>query len=165
MVECGSRLGLEHPRESIRLVRKGPRESETPQPCEDANNVYILEKCYEISGVNTPEELLELLTRIREFNDGQLQEVEVLQDVERAKALLTEQKRKLHDIKHDVSARRIHIYTLYTPSYRDIKEKTPKLGKREREERRNIKLLETIGSTPKQLYCDSLDHVASGSDR
>jgi len=64
MVECSSRLGLEHPRESIRLVRKEPRESEPPQPREDANDVSILEKCYEISGVDTLEELLELLTII-----------------------------------------------------------------------------------------------------
>ena len=73
MVECGSRLGLEHPRDSIRLVRKGPRESEPPRPREDANDVSIVEKCCEIFGVNTPEELLELLTRIRKFNDGQLE--------------------------------------------------------------------------------------------
>jgi hypothetical protein len=106
--------------------------------------------------------LLELLARIREFKDGQLQEVEVLKDVEKAKALLTEKKRKLSDIRHGVSTRKC---ALYEKSYLDLKEKTPKPGKREREERRNRKLLAIFSSTTKQFHYDSPDHVASGSNR
>jgi len=60
--------------------------------------------------------------------------VEVLQDVEKAKALLTEKKRKLYNIRHEVSSRN---YALYAPGYRDLKEKTPKLGK-EREKKGGI---------------------------
>ena len=88
--------------------------------------------------------------------------MEVFQDVEKAKPLLMEKKRKLHEIRHDVSARR---YALHTPRYRDIKEKTPKLGKREREERRNRKLLGLLGSTTKLFSYDSPDHVAFDSNR
>jgi len=64
MVECGSRLRLEQTRESIRLVRKGPRESKLRQPRDDGNDAPRIQKCHDIFGVNTPEELLQLLTRI-----------------------------------------------------------------------------------------------------
>ncbi len=44
MVECGSRLVLELARESVRLVRKGPRESEPRQPREDGDDDNLLER-------------------------------------------------------------------------------------------------------------------------
>ena len=153
-----SRLGIDVTPALPRLVRKGPRES---QRRDDGSDGPLIQKCYDISGVNTSEELLELLARIREFKDGQLQEVEVLKDVEKAKALLTENKRKLSDIRHGVSSRKC---ALHEPSYLDLKEKTPKPGKRERKERRTKKFLKMIGSA-KQLYYDSPNHVASGSNR
>ncbi len=75
------------------------------------------------------------MTRIREVKDGQLQEVVVLQDVEKAQAHLTKKKRKLYDIKQDVSTKK---RDLYEHVYREQKEKTPKPGRRERERRGGI---------------------------
>jgi hypothetical protein len=67
------------------------------------------------------------LTRIREFKDGRLQEFKVLQVVEKVEALLTEKKRKIGDIRHEVSFKK---HALYAPGYLDQKEKTPKPGRK-----------------------------------
>ena len=102
-----------------------------------------------------------MLARVRELKEGQLKEVEVIKDLEKVEALLMEKKRKLSDIRHGVSSRK---HALYEPSYLDLKEKTPKPGKREREERRAKKMLGILSSVTK-LHYDSPDHVASGSNR
>jgi hypothetical protein len=150
MEACGSRIGAKFTR--VRLVHKGPRESE---PRDDVGDAALIKKCYDISGVNTPDELLELLARVRELKEGQLHEVEYIKDVEETEALLTEKKRKLSAIRHSVSTRK---HAIYDPRYLDLKVKTPKSGKREREEKRAKKLL---GLVTKLHF----DNVASGSNR
>ena len=74
---------------------------------------------------------------------------------------MTEKKRNLGDTRHGVASRK---YVLYEPSYLDLKRNTPKPGKREREERRNQKMLGIYSSATK-LHYDSQDHVAYGSNR
>jgi hypothetical protein len=149
MRECDSRIGLDVTRVLSSRVRKGPRVSE---PRDDGSDGAFIKRCFEVSGVTTPEELLELLARIRELKEGQLQEVEVIKDVEKVKALLTEKKRKFNEVREGVSSSKS---ALYEPTYVDLERNTPKPGKREREEMRTKKVISILSSFVTKLRYDS----------
>ncbi len=101
------------------------------------------------------------MARIRELKEGQLQEVEVIKDVEKVKALLAEKKRKLIELREGVSSSKS---ALYEPSYVDLKRNTPKPGKREREEMRTKKFISILSNSVTKLRYDSPDGP-SGSNR
>ena len=102
-----------------------------------------------------------MLARVRELKEGQFKEVEILKDVEKAEAVVMEKKRELSEVRQGVSSRK---HALYNQSYLEFKQQTPKLGKREREERRTHKLFSMLSNSVSKMRYDS-PGGPSGSNR